>query len=433
MFKITFSLVFILVAVFANSSSALSEEMKPEVAHMASHRALGPNECAEMEVWDFAMAMCMPLPMKDMPMTMLMVQANSFATESALERPRGRDAFAVPNMFMVDLGTTVGEHHYLNVDFMGTLEKWTLPKEGYPELLQIGENRADGTPFLDSQHPHSSPIMGLTLSDTIAFGQGRDHAKLWFAPRGQSTDGPVAFMHRPTGMVNPDAPLGHHIGQDVGHISSTVVGASVKLRSTTLEISTFHGLEPEPTKVDLPLGQPDSYALRLIEEWNPHLYAMTSLAYVKNPELHDPDLDHIWRYSASFYADRELPQGWLLQEALIWGLVNGYDHASALNSFAEEFWVRKNTHSIWSRIEVLQRTPAELQIASVDRPDVGRWVTALTIGYTHELASCGEAKLSLGGSVTKDILPGVYRAAYGGDPLTARVFLQLGGMKMWEL
>src|SRR6185437_3841264 len=81
--------------------------------------------------------------------------------------PRGREAFSAPNMFMADLGSSVGDRQYFNVDLMGTFERWTFPHDGTPELLQIGARQADGIPFLDAQHPHSSPIMGLTLSDTI--------------------------------------------------------------------------------------------------------------------------------------------------------------------------------------------------------------------------------------------------------------------------
>ncbi len=396
------------------------------------HHSMGPSECGEMEVWDYSMAMCTPLAMKDMPMKMLMLHGNSFFTQTVQEGARGRNAFTVPNMFMADIGSSFGDHHYISLDFMGTLERWTYPNGGYPELLQIGEENGDHIPYLDAQHPHSSPIMGLTLSDTISFGSGKDHVKLFFAPRGETTDGPIAFMHRPTGMVNPDAPLGHHIGQDVGHITSTVLGASLRLSDTTFEMSTFNGTEPEPTKVDLPIGNPNSYAARLIEQFTPSFYAMTSAAYIKNPDAHNPDLDHLWRYSASLYNDHSYENGWAIHNAFIWGLINYYDNTSALNSFSEEFWLHKNGANIWSRIDVLQRTPAELVITS-SSPNDPKWVTAVTFGYTHKIAAWESAEVGLGTSVTKDFLPNDYQSAYSGNPLTGKIFLRVSGMKMWEL
>ena len=214
--------------------------------------SIAPKDCTEMEVWDVGMGMCMPLPMADMPMSMVMVHGNAFGAYVTESGPRGRDALVSPNMIMLDVGKTYGDLHYINLDVMVTTEKWTFPENGYPELLQIGEEKANGDPYLDAQHPHSSPIMGLTLSDTIKLGPGeKDHLKVFFAPRGGATDGPVAFMHRPTGMMNPDAPLGYHIGQDVGHITSTVIGGSFKKRKIRFEASAFHG-RTCPTKLIFP-------------------------------------------------------------------------------------------------------------------------------------------------------------------------------------
>ncbi len=389
-------------------------------------------QCGDMETWDYGMGMCMPMAMAGMPMKMIMFHGNSFFMETLEEKPRGRDAFSVPDMFMLDVGSSVGDRHYFNLDFMGTAELWTVPNNGTPEFLQIGENQSNGIPFLDAQHPHSSPVMGLTLSDTISLS-AQDHVKFSFAPRGESTDGPIAFMHRPTGMVNPDAPLGHHIGQDVGHISSTVLAGLIRLANTTLELSTFNGTEPSPLSVDLPMGTPNSYATRLTQQFTAHDFAMISGAYVKSPEPSEPSLDHVWRYSVSVYDDRELANGWMLSNALIWGLINGYDNAAALNSFAEEFWLHRDAHSVWGRLEELQRTPNELQIPGFGDADTGRWVTAATMGYTQKMSSWGAAEISLGGSVTKDFLPGDFQSAYSGNPVSGKIFVQVGGSQMWNL
>ena len=392
-----------------------------------------PAACSAMEVWDYNSAMCKPLPMKGMPMKMAMVHGNAFLVGITERGPRGRTQLASPNMVMADVGKSVGDNHYVDLELMATAEKWTFPKSGYPELLQIGEQNQEHVPFIDAQHPHSSPIMGLTLSDTIAFGHEKDHIKIFFAPRGAATDGPVAFMHRPTGMVNPDAPLGHHIGQDVGHITSTVLGASLRLGTSNIELSTFNGKEPEPTEVDLPMGTPNSYAGRFIHQFTPQVYAMASAAYIKNPEPHDPELDHVWRYSASLYHESELGDGWKMHDAWIYGLVNFYDDVSALSSVAQEFLFQKNKSKIWSRFEVLQRTPNELAIPGIADGDTGRWVTAATLGYTHQIGSYEGAEVGLGASGTADFLPESYESAYGKIPLTAKIFLNVNGMKMWDL
>lgn len=418
-----------------NETSKKSNMQNMEMDRKAQMAALitRPSDCSEMEVYDVTKGMCMPLSMGGIPMTMLMVHGNGFLTAITESGPRGKSMITSPNMFMADIGTTVSGRHYINLDVMGAFEKWTFPDSGYPELLQIGEENNQGVPYLDAQHPHSSPIMGLTLSDTISFVDEKNHIKLFIAPRSEATDGPVAFMHRPTGMVNPDAPLGHHIGQDVGHITSTVIGESLKIGNTSFQFSTYHGAEPKPQNVDLPLGSLDSYSLRLIEEVSPTFFAMASYAYVSNPEPSEPSITLENRYSASIYNMVSLSNRWTFDNALIYGAVSNYDHATLLNSFAEEFLFMGNAPRIWGRIEALQRTPAELQITTSSDPNVGKWLAAVTLGYTYRVASWESSELGVGASVATDILPQDFQNVYGGNPWSGKLFLQIGGMKMWNL
>jgi hypothetical protein len=400
-------------------------------AQDSSHQS---SSCSEMEVFDFAMGMCMPLPMAGMPMQMLMLRGNSFLTGVTESGPRGREGIAIPNMLMIDLGESVGDSHYFNVEYMGTFERWTFPERGYPELFQIGEENLQGEPFLDAQHPHSSPTMGLTLSDTISLGDGKNHIKIFAAPRGEATDGPVAFMHRPTGMVNPDAPLGHHIGQDVGHLTSSVVGESLQVGKTHYEASVYHGAEPSPESVDLPLGKIDSYSVRLIQELSEKNTVMVSYGYVSEPESSQPDILFERRYSASFYSQQSLEQGWDLDNALIYGNVTNYDHSSSLTSLTEEFYLHSHRPSqYWGRLEVLQRTPEQLEIQTSGDFREGLWLGSLTLGYSNRLKAWESSQLNAGMSLTSALLPSEFQSAYGGNPWSGKVFLQLSGMKMWEL
>ena len=390
------------------------------------------SKVGSMEVWDVDMGMAMPLPMAHMPMHMLMLHGYGFFETIAEEGvDRGRADFSGPNMFMADLGTSVGDAQYLNLDAMLTTDLWLVPKIGTPELFQIGETQADGTPFVDAQHPHSSPIMGLTLSDTIVLDEAdKSNLKLFAAPRGESTDGPIAFMHRITGMVNPDTPLGHHIGQDVGHITSTVLGESLKLGGFHLEASTFHGMEPNPTQVDLPVGSPDSYAVRIIQEFSPEVMAMASYAYVNNPE---PGIANDERYSASLYTHLPMSDSWVFHNTLIYGGITNIDNATFLNSVLEEAALVSDRMAVFGRFEVLQRTPNQLGVTGVPNPDTGRWVTALTLGYSHRVISWDGWELRAGASVTNDQTPPEFSTTYAGNPFTYKFFFQLGGSQMYGL
>lgn len=395
--------------------------------HESSH-PMSPAECPEMMVWDYKSGNCTPLAMAGMPMRMYMLHGNAFLVQNFNGGDRGTNHFSSPNMVMGDIGTSLGDINYINFNFMLTLEKWTYPSIGYPQLLQIGEEDKNGNPYIDAQHPHSSPIMGLTLSDTISLG-GRDHFKFYFSPRGQATEGPIAFMHRVTGMANPDAPLGHHVGQDVAHISSTVIGASLNLQKSTLEASIFNGEEPEPTKTDLPMGSLNSYAFRFIQEFSDNVYAMASMGYSKDPEHDEPEIDEIYRYSASIYYHKKLNHGWMFHNAFIFGVVNFYDQISKLRSFGNEFLFHAMDlpHSLWGRAEFLERGGAQLLIENENET---KWIGALTLGYTYDLYQTDYGKIGVGFSATKNFIPSVFDQAYGVDPLSGKVFVQLSGMKM---
>ncbi|MBC7714880.1 MAG: hypothetical protein H7177_16150 [Rhizobacter sp.] len=408
----------------------ISFSVSAQMHDMQTH-AMSPKDCSEMLAWDFETASCQPLAMPGMPSSMWMIHGNTFAVQSFMESPRGRNQFSVPNMIMGDIGTSVGKKNYVNLDLMMTFEKWTFSDRGYPEFLQIGETDKDDLPYVDAQHPHSSPVMGLTLSDTLSLGN-KDHIKFYFSPRGQPTEGPVAFMHRQTGMVNPDAPLGHHIGQDVSHISSTVLGTSFHLGKFTLEASVFNGTEPEPTKVDLPIDKLNSHAERLIYEFTDDLYAMASASYVKDPESHDLSLKRIYRYSSSIYYQKKFESGLMFHNTFIFGLVNFYDHYSKLRSFGNEFLLHSMDlpHNFWGRIELLERGASQLRIEATNNP---KWVEAFTMGYTYDICKFDNGKIGIGGSITKSIIPSVFENAYGTDPLSGKIFIQLSGMKMGPL
>lgn len=393
--------------------------------------SLEGGNCSELEIWDYSTSSCQQLTMVDMPITMWMIHGNAFLTQSFQEGPRGHNRFAVPNMIMAEAGGSVTDTQYVNANLMLTAERWTFPKEGYPELYQIGERNENEKPYIDGQHPHSSPIMGLTFSDTIKLGEDKDHLKLFFAPRGQATEGPTAFMHRSTGMINPDAPLGHHIGQDVSHITSTVFGASLGIGRFRIEGSTFNGTEPEPAKVDLPVGPLNSYAGRLIYEFSDNFSAMASAASVKNPEPRDPTIDKINRYSASAYLQHHFESIWALHNTFIFGAINNYDHVSTLRSFLYEFWFHSDSPSnYWGRIEFVERTAIQLGIMTATDPFKPQTVTALTAGYTYDFMKSKNSKLGVGASITKNISPTEFKDAYGGDPWSGKVFLQISGMKM---
>jgi hypothetical protein len=407
----------------------------PALAADSAATADGQSRCGPGESWDAGMAMCMPSPDAAKGSTGLAGHFNAFGVFSELQGPRGVDQFASPNWFMLDARRSVGARQVIGVELMGTAELWTYPWHGYPELLQAGEERSDGSSYIDAQHPHSSPIMGLTFSDAISL-TGNRSLRIYFAPRGESTDGPVAFLHRASARDNPDAPLGHHVAQDVGHITSTVLAAQLSSGNWTFEASAFNGAEPEPMHVNLPLGPLDSGAARLAYAFTPDHRVMASVAHVKQTDPTYPGSISATRLSASTYDHFTLHGSWEVDHSFIVGSMDRHPTGSTLNSFLDELTAARGPSVLWGRLEVLQRLGSELDIPSVPPATPAndkRWVSELTVGYSHWFRERGDFDFAMGSSLTADFLPNAWTTAYGSQvPLTVRLIFQVRGAGRWR-
>ncbi len=403
-----------------------------------------PNECHEKQTWSFEQSLCLALPEEKSTDYVYSVHGNAFFVGIQQSGTRGRDDWASPNHVSANLGHTVGEFHFLNVNTMLTAERWTFPGSGYPHVLQMGETKDNHRPYIDAQHPHSSPIMGLTLSDTIRLDWSSDDTlRVFFAPRGASTDGPIAFMHRPTAILNPDVPLGHHIGQDSGHISSTVLGAALTSQELSLELSAFNGAEPHPSEIDLPMDVPNSLAARLSYTFGESFVASGSFAYVDEPHPHphtaspalalvsgyDP-YEHVTkmnRLSLSGYHQWIVSDTLTIYNTLIFGNLRTFGLNASKNSVTHELLLRSLPHHVWTRAEWLERAPAELGIRNLPDPYRDRRVGAFTLGYTYMIYDFGPVQFAGGVSGTKSFLNGEMISSYGENPWTGKAFIQLSG------
>src|SRR5262249_48321365 len=152
---------------------------------------------------------------------------------------------------------------------------------GYPLLLASGETADGVTPLIDRQHPHDlfmelSAAYSHRLTDRTALF-------VYAGLPGEPAFGPPAFMHRLSIMDSPEAPISHH-WLDSTHITFGVVTAGIVLDRVKLEVSRFHGREPDQHRYDIETGALDSTALRV--SWNPtaHWSLQASWADVTSPE-----------------------------------------------------------------------------------------------------------------------------------------------------
>ena len=379
---------------------------------------------------------------------------NQFVVFGNGSGPRARSGFTAPNMFMLEVEKGfLKPRNSFKVEFMGTTDRWTTPAAGTPQLLQTGEADENGRPYIDAQHPHSSPVMGLTFSNILKLNEdGSKKLTFFFAPRGEATAGPDTFMHRQSAAGNPDAPLSHHL-QDFFHISSTVAGVKLNYGKVSVEGSAFSGFEPQPRKVNLDMHKPDSYAFRAKYKFNDFATVGGSIANVKPQHAEVPtghsepaqgeighgELEHVPDEPAHGSENQRavVTAAWLttqneigsgtLHNTVIWGHVQSEE---SLNGFLEEFVYNLGKNNFIGRVEVLQRTPDQLQIEVT--PHGGKkWISALTIGYERKIFTKQNVNTYLAGTYTQTFIPGSWSPAYGSSsPRSFKVFMRLGWSHM---
>src|SRR5262249_40602671 len=143
-----------------------------------------------------------------------------------------------------------------------------------------------------------------------------------------------------------------------------------------IEVSGFHGeLDQNATQINLPIQSPDSIAVRYTREFDPQYSAMLSYATLPGQG---------W-ISGSFYGYWPLRSSLQLWNTFIVGGRIFYDGTPALISFGDEVLVQMKSRQFWARLEVLQRTPMELQIPGLANPLGGQFIGSLSLGFNQSL------------------------------------------------
>ena len=131
----------------------------------------------------------------------VMLHGNSFVQylQEFAPEPRGAHQAGSINWFMVMARRSVGAGR-IGVRTMFSLEPWTIPGCGYPDLLATGE-LCDGDDIHDRQHPHD-----LFMEAAVEYDRPVSSTVRWQiygGPAGEPALGPAAFPHRLSAMPNP--------------------------------------------------------------------------------------------------------------------------------------------------------------------------------------------------------------------------------------
>jgi hypothetical protein len=311
----------------------------------------------------------------------------------------------------------------LTLMWMSSLEPATFAAHGSPELFQTGETY-HGEPLVDRQHPHDffmelGVLYDRALSKNLAM-------ELYAAPSGEPALGPVAFMHRPSAMDNPLAPLGHH-WQDATHIAFGVVTAGIYTHEWKLEGSAFNGREPDENRWDFDPIKLDSYSGRLTVNPTEHWSLTAGYGYLKSPEALHPD-ESVHRVAASVLQGTTIGSDGQWSTALVWG-ANRFSGSSTWSNavLLESEAILNRWNTVFGRAELAQKSAEELALpTSSFAPDRLFSVSNVSLGYIHELGREYGVTLGLGAQGIVNFVPSELEAFYGSrTPLGGLIFLRL--------
>jgi hypothetical protein len=350
---------------------------------------------------------------------MVMLHGFLFGQYAWQDGPRGDEQWGSLNWAMIMASRQLGGGQ-LMLRFMPSLDPWTVGRCGYPMLLQSGET-CHGEPLVDRQHPHDF-LMELSAVYDRALGSNVA-GFIYVAPAGEPALGPVAFMHRPSGMDEPQAPLGHH-WQDATHISFGVLTAGVYTRRLRLEGSVFNGHEPDERRWNFDPIRLNSYSGRLT--FNPTANWSLSAGYghLENPERASPAED-VRRLVASAMHGRRLGPDAQWATTLVYGRNDEGDHDPSHSLLLETEAVLDRHNTVFGRGEYVQKTGHDLQAAGVDE-EQRLHVGAVSLGYIRELVRGRGVTLGLGARGSVNVVPRALETAYGSrTPLGGMVFVRM--------
>ena len=299
---------------------------------------------------------------------------------------------------------------------MGSLDPAMGPS-GYPLIFQTGETADGKTGLIDRQHPHD-----LLMELAAAYSHPlTDESSIfgYFGMPGEPALGPPAFMHRFSGMDNPEAPITHH-WIDSTHVTFGVVTLGYVWNELKLEGSTFRGREPDQYRWDIEKPRLDSYSARL--SWNPaeDWSLQTSYGRIVSPEQLTPDVDQ-GRLSASASCNWRWDDS-PAQTTLAWGR-NRNKPGNTLDGFLLETAIhRKKVHTFFERVERVEKD--ELSVSGAQAGQVFT-VNQLSLGYIYDFARWNHSQWGVGAVGSVYPAPAALRAIYGPTPGSFMLFARV--------
>lgn len=331
--------------------------------------------------------------------------------------PRGANKTFSQSMGMLMGQRPVGERGTWGLRAMMSLDP-LMGANGYPLLFATGETANGSTPLVDRQHPHD---LFMELATTYSYRlTDKSSVFVYGGLPGEPALGPTTFMHRLSGMDNPEAPITHH-WLDSTHITYGVLTGGYVHGQWKIEASAFNGREPDQYRSDIESPKLDSYSARLTYNPTADWSLQTSWGSLHSPEQLTPGVNE-HRITAS--GTYNLPfddNNWATTFA--WGRkMNAPGHT--LDGFLlESEVVLHDKHTFFARAE--RAGEDELFDGSPTLGGQVLTVSKISVGYIRDFHVTEHLKFGVGGVVDRYAYPAGMDGAYGANPTSGMMFVRL--------
>lgn len=328
---------------------------------------------------------------------------------------RGDTKTFASSILMVQGSKDLGEG-VINLKGMFSLDP-LMGKSGYPLLFQTGETADGQNRLIDKQHPHN---LFVELASSYSYPvNDKNSVFLYAGIVGEPAIGPAAFMHRLSGMQNPEAPISHH-WLDSTHIANGVVTLGYTTPYWKLEGSSFHGREPDQYRYRIELGGLDSYSTRFTLNPNKDISMQISAAHIKSPETLEPTIN-VNRITTSITFNKIIYDG-LSQTTLAFGR-NSPNQGRSTNAYLlESSWKWSSNNTVFLRAEKVDKNELFLESDLLNHTNFN--IKKLSIGAVHDFPTNNGYTLGVGMTGSLYRYPNELDTYYGSNAKSVLFFIR---------
>jgi len=313
----------------------------------------------------------------------------AFGTHVTETGPRKQNRVFSTNWFMAGGERGVGSRGSILARARVSLEPLTIPKEGYPQLLQYVSPRSGGA-LTDAMRAHD-------LIEEVSVGFEWRPLALRLAPVGEPPLGPQPYAQRSSSIDFAEAPFAYDV-QESFHRATRVVSAGITTHAVDLEYGVFHESLSTGRHTSINDGNTDSWGARLTLAPGSRLSAQLSTGRLGDAKSK-------------------------LSSASI--TYNGAVLASSA------IWTRRDDRTAYS-LEATLRAARSVMMARtewVDRPlgifsQTEKRTAHVTLGYIFEILRAARQRAGIGINIDYHNASRALERVYGHKPQSVYMFLR---------